>query len=74
VRSDAQLSEVEVAELRAIGDNTGCMALKGASAQHEGAPLADRWALDEELRGRAASSGIDPDAMIVDMAAGTPTR
>jgi aryl-alcohol dehydrogenase-like predicted oxidoreductase len=59
----AQLSEAEVAELRAIGDNTGCMALKGASAQHEGAPLADRWPLAEELRTLAASTGIDPDTM-----------
>jgi aryl-alcohol dehydrogenase-like predicted oxidoreductase len=61
--AEARLSDAEVAELRAIGDNTGCMALKGASAQHEGAPLADRWPLDEELRALAASSGIDPDAM-----------
>jgi hypothetical protein len=59
----AQLSEAEVVELRAIGDNTGCMALKGASAQYEGEPVADRWPLDEELRALAASSGIDPDAM-----------
>ncbi len=68
-RSAAQLSEVEVAELRALGDNTGCMALKGASAQHEGAPLADRWALDEELRALAAGAGIDPDAMTASVAA-----
>jgi aryl-alcohol dehydrogenase-like predicted oxidoreductase len=60
----AQLSEAEVAELRAIGDNTGCMALKGASAAHEGEPLADRWPLDERLRELAAAEGIDPDAMM----------
>jgi aryl-alcohol dehydrogenase-like predicted oxidoreductase len=61
---EAQLSDAELAELRAIGDNTGCMALKGASAQHEGAPTADRWPLEEALRALAARAGIDPDAMI----------
>jgi aryl-alcohol dehydrogenase-like predicted oxidoreductase len=30
------LSAEEVAELRAIGDNTGCMTLKGAAPDHEG--------------------------------------
>lgn len=44
------LSEAEVVELRAIGDNTGCMALKGASVGHEGEPQPDRWALSEGLR------------------------
>jgi aryl-alcohol dehydrogenase-like predicted oxidoreductase len=62
-RPEAQLSEAEIAELRAIGDNTGCMALKGASAQHDDAPLADRWPLGEELRALAAGAGIDPDTM-----------
>ena len=37
------LSDDELAEIRAIGDNTGCMALKGASPQFEGEPQADRW-------------------------------
>ncbi len=68
----AQLSETEVAELRAIGDNTGCMALKGASLQHEGEPLPDRWALDERLREVAASAGIDPDGMLAAAGAGSP--
>ncbi|HEY3828644.1 MAG TPA: aldo/keto reductase [Solirubrobacteraceae bacterium] len=65
----AQLSDEELAELRAIGDNTGCMALKGASSQHEGTPTADRWPLGEELRALAARAGIDPDAMIPSAAA-----
>jgi aryl-alcohol dehydrogenase-like predicted oxidoreductase len=55
------LSNIEVAELRAIGDNTGCMALKGASAQHEGAPLADRWPLSPELEDVAERWEIVPE-------------
>jgi aryl-alcohol dehydrogenase-like predicted oxidoreductase len=69
--SEAQLSDEEVEELRAIGDNTGCMALKGASATHEGEPLADRWPLDERLRALAANVGIDPGAMMATAGAGT---
>ena len=41
VPSEVVLSDAEVAELRAIGDNTGCMVLKGASPQFEGEPRAD---------------------------------
>jgi len=55
------LSEVEVAQLRAIGDNTGSMALKGASAQHEGDPQADRWALSQELVELAERWRIAPE-------------
>src|SRR3954470_17062624 len=46
---DVRLSDDEVAQLRAIGDNTGSMALKGASEEHEGEPQPDRWALTPEL-------------------------
>ena len=37
------LGAEEVAELAAIGDNTGCMVLKGASPEHSGEERADRW-------------------------------
>jgi aryl-alcohol dehydrogenase-like predicted oxidoreductase len=43
------LSETEIAELRAIGDNSGSMTLKGASVEFDGKALPDRWALDGEL-------------------------
>ena len=33
---DQRLSAEDVAAIRAIGDNTGCMALKGANPAHEG--------------------------------------
>ena len=55
-----RLTTSEVEEIRAIGDNTGCMALKGAVPGFEGEPLADRWPLDEELAGLAERWGIDP--------------
>lgn len=55
VPSVSPLSAREVDELRAIGDNTGSMTLKGASAEYDGDPLPDRWPLggaDRELAQR----------------------
>jgi aryl-alcohol dehydrogenase-like predicted oxidoreductase len=52
--AQALLSDAEVAELRAIGDNSGSMALKGANPLHDGEPLPDRWALSDELAQLAA--------------------
>jgi aryl-alcohol dehydrogenase-like predicted oxidoreductase len=56
-----RLGEEEVAAIRAIGDNTGCMALKGASVEHEGPALPDRWSLDSDLEAVAERWGIDPE-------------
>jgi hypothetical protein len=54
------LSPDEVRAIRAIGDNTGCMALKGANPGHSGPPHPDRWAIDEELLAVAERWRIDP--------------
>jgi Ser/Thr protein kinase RdoA (MazF antagonist) len=58
--SRSPLSREEVQAIRAIGENTGCMALKGANPAHEGPARADRWALDGDLEDVAARWGIDP--------------
>jgi aryl-alcohol dehydrogenase-like predicted oxidoreductase len=58
------LSDEELDEIRAIGDNTGCMALKGASPDHEGDVRADRWPLDEDLIAVAERWGIEPEAQL----------
>jgi aryl-alcohol dehydrogenase-like predicted oxidoreductase len=55
------LPPAEVAEVRAIGDNHGCMALKGATPDHEGDERPDRWPVGPELAGVAERWGIDPD-------------
>jgi aryl-alcohol dehydrogenase-like predicted oxidoreductase len=54
------LSDEDVAALRAIGDNTGSMTLKGAAPDFEGEPRPDRWALTPELERLAARWGIEP--------------
>jgi aryl-alcohol dehydrogenase-like predicted oxidoreductase len=61
VPSETVLSEDEVAELRAIGDNHGSMALKGATPDHEGDPRPDRWAVDGSLEQVAERWSIDPE-------------
>ena len=51
----------EVAALRALGDNAGCMALKGATPDHEGAARPDRWSLSDDLAALAARWDIEPE-------------
>ncbi|HEY2142044.1 MAG TPA: aldo/keto reductase [Solirubrobacteraceae bacterium] len=56
-----RLSDAEIEELRAIGENRGSMMLKGASPEHEGPSRPDRWELDDDLRTLAARWGISPE-------------
>ncbi len=58
--SEQRLSDEDVAAIRAIGDNTGSMALKGASPAHEGDEQPDRWALSPDLAAVGDRWGIDP--------------
>ena len=58
--AEQRLSDEDVAAIRAIGDNTGCMALKGANPQHEGEERPDRWQLSDELSEVGSRWGIDP--------------
>ena len=59
--AEQRLSEEDVAAIRAVGDNAGCMALKGASPEHEGEERPDRWPLSEELAEVGARWDIDPE-------------
>jgi aryl-alcohol dehydrogenase-like predicted oxidoreductase len=54
------LTEAEVAEIRAIGDNAGSMTLKGASPEHT-EERADRWPMADAHREVASRWGIDPE-------------
>jgi aryl-alcohol dehydrogenase-like predicted oxidoreductase len=66
--AEVLLSEAEVAELRAIGDNRGSMVLKGASTEYEGEPLADRWMLGKDLLELATRWEIAPQRDLVKLA------
>jgi aryl-alcohol dehydrogenase-like predicted oxidoreductase len=60
-----RLSPTDVEEIRSLGDNTGCMALKGASPQHTGEERPDRWELDERLQAVAERWRIEPGRDLV---------
>ncbi len=60
VPPEVLLTHQEIAEIRAIGDNTGSMKLKGGVPDHDGDALPDRWALDRELEQIAQRWRIDP--------------
>jgi aryl-alcohol dehydrogenase-like predicted oxidoreductase len=66
--SEVLLSTAEVDELRAIGDNTGSMALKGANPDHEDAARADRWGMDDQLVQVAARWKIAPERDLAQLA------
>lgn len=52
----------EVKQITAIGDNTGCMKLKGASARHLGQDARpDEWPLREDLSETAKHWGLNPE-------------
>jgi aryl-alcohol dehydrogenase-like predicted oxidoreductase len=54
------LSKEEIETIRQIGDNTGCMALKGASQRHPAdmEARADEWAMRDDLMALASSFGM----------------
>ncbi len=60
VGAESVLSAEEVEAIRAIGDNTGSMLLKGATPDFEGEPLPDRWPIDDGLNELAGRWGIEP--------------
>ncbi|MDX6590755.1 MAG: hypothetical protein QOI84_2029 [Solirubrobacterales bacterium] len=63
--ADQRLSGSDREAIRSIGDNTGRMALKGASPVHEGDERADAWALSDELAAVGGRWGIDPERDLV---------
>ncbi|HSH95798.1 MAG TPA: aldo/keto reductase, partial [Roseimicrobium sp.] len=55
-----KLSPEEVQQIHSIGNNKGCMDLKGGNPGHNGDPLPDRWSLTPDLEATAKRWGIDP--------------
>ncbi len=61
VPATQQLSPEEIEETAKLGDNTGCMPLKGASPQYLGPPQADQWPMEDYHRQIARQWGIEPN-------------
>jgi aryl-alcohol dehydrogenase-like predicted oxidoreductase len=67
--AEQSLDDGEVAEIRAIGDNLGSMALKGANPDYEGPEKPDRWPLSEDLAEAGRRWLVDPDRDLRQIAA-----
>jgi aryl-alcohol dehydrogenase-like predicted oxidoreductase len=65
IPTEQRLSDDDVAAIRAIGDNTGRMALKGGNPGFEGDEQPDRWPLNQELAEVGGRWGIDPERDLV---------
>jgi aryl-alcohol dehydrogenase-like predicted oxidoreductase len=63
------LTDDEVEEIRRIGDNTGCMPLKGGTPGHDGEAVADSWPVYDELADAARRWSIDPQRQLVQLSA-----
>ncbi|HEX8754110.1 MAG TPA: aldo/keto reductase [Solirubrobacterales bacterium] len=63
--AEIRLTPEDVAAIRAIGDNSNCMPLKGGTPEHEGEERPDRWPLDADLAEVGNRWGIDPSRDLV---------
>jgi aryl-alcohol dehydrogenase-like predicted oxidoreductase len=57
---DVKLSADELQQILEIGNNKGCMELKGGNPSHAGEPLPDRWSMTSELAEVGKRWGIEP--------------
>lgn len=57
---ELKLSRQERERILQIGDNAGCMSLKGANPEHKDDPQPDRWPLNPDLEQVGKRWGIDP--------------
>jgi aryl-alcohol dehydrogenase-like predicted oxidoreductase len=55
-----KLSAEDCEKILEIGDNKGCMTLKGGNPEHQGDAQPDRWSLTPDLESVGRRSGIDP--------------
>jgi len=62
---EGTLSPEESQEILRIGDNKGCMSLKGGNPEFSGDPLPDRWPMTPELEKVAQRWGIAPKKDLV---------
>ena len=62
---DLKLSAEDCAQIESIGNNKGCMALKGANRAHTGDPEPDKWGLNPDLESVGQRWQINPDTDLI---------
>ena len=63
--SEIVLTPDDIAEINRLGDNRGCMKLKGGTPGHAGEPMPDSWPMEPDLEQVAARWGIVPERDLV---------
>lgn len=63
--AEPRLTQAELDRITVLGDNSGCMALKGATPAFEGDERPDQWAIGDLQLQAARRWGIDPDRQLV---------
>jgi aryl-alcohol dehydrogenase-like predicted oxidoreductase len=58
---ELSLSEEDVERMAHLGNNKGCMQLKGANRSHTTTPEPDKWSLSPDAEAAGKRWGIDPD-------------
>ena len=62
---DLRLSDKELSFIADVGNNKGCMSLKGGNPEHQGDAAADRWPLSVELAEVGKRWNIKPEQDLV---------
>ena len=62
--AERRLTDDDLGEIRTIGDNAGCMGLKGATPDHTGDERPDRWPVSDRARPRSGALGHRPRARL----------
>jgi aryl-alcohol dehydrogenase-like predicted oxidoreductase len=62
---ELRLTAEESRQMLEIGDNKGCMSLKGGNPEHDGEVQADRWPLTPELADAGRRWGVDPNRDLI---------
>jgi aryl-alcohol dehydrogenase-like predicted oxidoreductase len=62
---DIVLTADDLAEIDRLGDNHGCMVLKGGTPGHNGEPMPDSWPMAPDLEEIASRWGIEPGRDLV---------
>ncbi len=62
---DIKLADEDVLAIAEIGNNKGCMNLKGGNPTYQDEPVADQWPMNDDLEGVASRWNIKPDEDLV---------
>lgn len=69
IPTELVLTPEDIAEIDRLGNNHGCMPLKGGTPGHQGPPMPDSWPMEPDLEAVARRWGITPEHDLVHLTA-----